>query len=201
MHPNTKYISLLHLDMSYNQLTSVPQNLAERSPLLKSLILDHNPINTIDFVDLTILEVLSLRNMPLLKSIDANAFGYIEGRKKRSDGTFCADIYISHCPLLKSLNEDAFKNVELCKVFFFYIKLNNKLYTEKIFQIDLSYNQLTIIPQTLLNWESLEGGINLQGNPLTCTCSQQWMLDIILKQLYENEGTQYLLKNLKYLFK
>lgn len=67
-------------------------------------------------------------------------------------------------------------------------------------QIDLSYNQLAIIPQTLLNWDSLEGGIDLQGNPLICTCSQQWMLDIILKQLYENEKTQNLLKNLRYIF-
>lgn len=119
--------------MSYNQLTSVPQGLAERSPLLKKLVLDHNPISTIDFVDLTILEVLSLRNMPLLKSIDAKAFSNIEGRKKRSDGTICAEIYVSHCPLLKAINEDAFKNVELCKVHFFYIKnIFKKLNKENI---------------------------------------------------------------------
>lgn len=117
VYPNTKLISLLYLDMSYNQLTSVPQGLAERSPLLKVLILDHNPINTIDFVDSTILEVLSLRNMPLLKSIDGKAFSNIEGRKNKSDGTFCAEIYLSHCPLLKSINENAFENVELCKVY------------------------------------------------------------------------------------
>lgn len=118
VYPNTKLISLLYLDMSYNQLTSVPQGLAERSPLLKVLILDHNPISTIDFVDPTILEVLSLKNMPLLKSIDGKAFSNIEGRKNRSDGTLCAEIYVSHCPLLKSINENAFENVEICKVFF-----------------------------------------------------------------------------------
>lgn len=119
VYPNTKLISLLYLDMSYNQLTSVPQGLAERSPHLKVLILDHNPISTIDFVDQTILEVLSLRNMPLLKSIDGKAFSNIEGRKNKSDGTtLCAEIYVSHCPQLKSINENAFENVEICKVFF-----------------------------------------------------------------------------------
>lgn len=118
IYPNTKLVSLLYLDMSYNQLTSVPQGLATRSPFLKVLILDHNPISTIDFADSTILEVLSLKNMPLLKSIDGKAFSNIEGRKNRSDGTLCAEIYVSHCPQLKTINENAFENVELCKVFF-----------------------------------------------------------------------------------
>lgn len=75
----------------------------------------------------------------------------------------------------------------------FKIKYNLK----NIFQVDLSYNQLANIPQKLLNWDSLEGGIDLQGNPLNCTCTQQWMLDIILKQLYEKEETQHLLTNLR----
>lgn len=80
---------------------------------------------------------------------------------------------------------------------YFTNKFKIKYNLKNIFQVDLSYNQLANIPQKLLNWDSLERGIDLQGNPLNCTCSQQWMLDIILKQLYEKEETQHLLTNLR----
>lgn len=43
----------------------------------------------------------------------------------------------------------------------------------------------------------IKGGIDLQGNPFVCNCSSQWMLDIILKQLYDNPEHQYYLIDLK----
>lgn len=46
-----------------------------------------------------------------------------------------------------------------------------------------------------MNWSSLSQGVNLQGNPIQCTCASQWMIDFLMPQLHANrEFHQYLLE-------
>jgi hypothetical protein len=63
-------------------------------------------------------------------------------------------------------------------------------------RLDLSYNRLANLPRNLTDWSQLEDGMDFQGNPFECTCNNQWMLDVILKTLYEKKEHQYLLKDL-----
>ena len=177
--PNTMFAKLEILDLSRNYLSAVPQNMNMRTPFLRDLILDGNRIETIEFVDKITLASLSLSYMPDLQQINAKSFSNLEGIKVRNDGSgTCFDLTISHNPKLHTINKNAFEGSNICR-------------------LDLSYNQLTSIPQNLTNWELLDDGIDLQGNPFSCTCDAQWMLDIILNQLYKNEKHQYLLADLK----
>ena len=115
--PGKTFQNLESLDISYNELTAVPQNLGSRAPKLVNLILDHNPIETIDFVESINVASLSFSNMPNLKALDAKTFKNVVATKIRNDGNgFCVDIKVSHCPLLYHINEHAFNGVELCKV-------------------------------------------------------------------------------------
>ena len=175
--PNTIFTQLDILDLSRNYLTAVPKNINIRIPFLRDLILDGNRIETIEFADKITLASLSLSYLPDLQKIDAKSFSNLEGIKVRN-GRTCFDLEISHNPKLHTINENAFEGNSICR-------------------LDLSYNQLTSIPQNLTNWELLDHGINLQGNPFNCTCNAQWMLDIILNQLYKKEKHQYLLADLK----
>ncbi|XP_055713771.1 protein artichoke-like isoform X2 [Phlebotomus papatasi] len=165
------------LDLSYNQLTSVPQGMSTRAPSLQTLILDHNPIETILFVDQITVGNLSLSNMPLIRSVDAKAFSAVSGRHSQENHT-CVSISISRCPLLQEIHEQAFEGVNLCK-------------------LDLSGNNLTKIPENLTNWSNLEDGIDFQDNPLDCSCSAQWMLDTVLNILYQRPEHQHYLSDLR----
>lgn len=176
--PNTQFRSLEKLDLSSNLLTSVPQNLNNISPLLRELILDSNQITSVYFTNRTTLAAISLSNMPNLETIEPRAFSNLAGLKIRPDGTTCIDIHVSHNPNLREIHETAFEGVELC-------------------QLDLSFNQLTKLPRNLTVWHSVHEGIDLQGNPLSCYCEDQWMLQEILTKLMINEQYQFLLHNLK----
>jgi Leucine-rich repeat (LRR) protein len=115
--PGRRFANLETLDISYNELTAVPQDLGNRAPNLATLILDHNPIETIDFVDHVSLAFVSLSNMPNLKTLDMRSFKNVVGTKVKGDGNgSCVDITVSHCPMLVQIHENAFAGVELCKV-------------------------------------------------------------------------------------
>ncbi|CAO1348990.1 unnamed protein product [Diamesa hyperborea] len=177
--PNTIFAELEILDLSRNYLTAVPQNMNMRTPFLRDLILDGNRIETIEFVDKLRLASLSLSYMPELQQINAKSFSNLQGIKVRNDGSgTCFDLTISHNPKLHTINEHSFEENNICR-------------------LDLSFNQLTSIPKNLTDWELIDDGIDLQGNPFICTCDAQWMLDIILNQLYKNVDHQYLLADLK----
>ncbi|XP_059617888.1 podocan-like protein 1 [Phlebotomus argentipes] len=165
------------LDLSFNQLTSVPQGMSVRTPALATLILDHNPIETILFVDPITVGNLSLSNMPLVSALHAKAFSPLRGRHAQENHT-CVSISISRCPLLHDIHEQAFQGVHLCK-------------------LDLSGNNLTKIPEHLTDWSNLEDGIDFQDNPLDCSCSAQWMLDTVLNQLYRKPQHQHFLSELR----
>lgn len=63
-----------------------------------------------------------------------------------------------------------------------------------IFQLNLSWNELTTLPENTFDWEKLEK-IDLQGNPWHCSCSMQWLLDKVVGKMYHSN--QELLQNLR----
>ncbi|XP_058821327.1 toll-like receptor 7 [Topomyia yanbarensis] len=166
---------LTELDLSFNLLTDVPRNLGQT---LSTLILDGNPMERIFFESKTPLKMLSLNAMPNLEELAAFAFWKLVGVDDLKERD-CVEVRISNCPKLRRIDSMAFaEENNLCK-------------------LDLSYNQLTSIPQNLTEWYSLYGGVNLQGNPLNCNCSEQWLVDEILPLLYEKDELQYLLDDLR----
>lgn len=177
--PNTQFFKLDKLDLSYNRLTSVPQNINSMTPLLHELILDGNQISSIYFAEKTTLGSISLSNIDSLELLEARAFSNLAGIKVTSHGSgTCVDIHVSHNKNLRKINEEAFDGVSLC-------------------MLDLSHNQLTTIPRNLTDWSQIKEGIDLQGNPFACYCAEQWMLTEILNKLYENDEHQFLLRDLK----
>lgn len=71
--PHVEYSELEILDLSFNAFTAVPQNLGTKAPKLDTLILDHNPIEIVDFVDPIYLRKLSMKNMPFMKDLSGSA--------------------------------------------------------------------------------------------------------------------------------
>ncbi|KAJ6617885.1 Leucine-rich alpha-2-glycoprotein, partial [Pseudolycoriella hygida] len=170
--PEVEYTELTILDLSFNAFTVVPKNLGEIASKLDTLILDHNPIERIDFEEPIYLRKLFMRNMPLLQEISAAALRNVDGQDD------CVEVVISHCEKLSNIDRNAMRHLDLCF-------------------LDLSYNNLSTIPESLTNWTLLTEGVDIQGNPFDCSCSEQWMLDVILQQLYLNESQQHLLYDLK----
>lgn len=177
--PNTQFFKLDKFDLSYNQLTIVPQNLNSMTPMLRDLVLDGNPISSVFFSKKTMLQSLSLSYMPNLERLESEAFINLSGVKMSPDesGT-CVDIHVAHNKYLWEIDSRAFEGVSIC-------------------QLDLSYNSLVTIPRNLTDWELIREGIDLQGNPLSCNCEDQWMLNEILDKLFEKLDTQFLLQELK----
>ncbi|KAG5675073.1 hypothetical protein PVAND_005008 [Polypedilum vanderplanki] len=177
--PDTQFLSLEYLDLSNNFLNEVPQNLHLITPLLKDIILDGNQISKIEFTEKTTLGSISLSNLSFLEKIEAGSFSNLLGTRVTKDGSeTCVNIKISNNENLIEIDENTFDGVRLC-------------------YLDLSYNQLTSIPQNLTDWEKIDYGFDLQGNPLQCICENEWMLSRLLKILYENEDFQYYLMELR----
>lgn len=72
--PEIQFTHLSVLDLSYNLFEDIPAELATYVPLLEELIMDNNPINMIKFGDKLRLSKLSLKNMPMITSIEAFTF-------------------------------------------------------------------------------------------------------------------------------
>lgn len=110
----------------------------------------------------------------------------------------CMEVVISHCEKLANIDRNAMRHLDLCYVCIRICSLISTTIGQCLnFQLDLSYNNLSSIPEQLTNWTKLTEGVDIQGNPFECSCSEQWMMDIILHQLYLNESQQHLLYNLK----
>lgn len=75
-----KFPELLTLDLSYNAFTTAPRQVALRAPLLDTLVLDANPIESIVFLEPVSLRRLSLSHMPLLRLIDNASLHYVGKR-------------------------------------------------------------------------------------------------------------------------
>lgn len=171
--PNTQFLQLEKLDLSYNLISSIPKNLYYVAPTLKHLILDGTQIENIEFEEMTILGSISLSHLPHLKRIQSGAFINLAGSHTTQDGSeTCIDLKISHNEHLSEIDEAAFDGLgRLC-------------------HLDLSYNNLTKIPQNLTDWKKIDYGVDLQGNPLSCSCEDEWIITSILNTLYNNEQLQ-----------
>lgn len=177
--PNAQFFKLDRLDLSYNHLTSVPQNLDSMTPMLHELILDGNRISSVHFEEKTMLGSISLKHMPNIELVESQAFSNLAGVRVSPDGSgTCVDIHLSHNENLREIDEGAFDGVDVC-------------------HLDLSYNQLATISRNLTDWSRIKDGIDLQGNPFSCNCEDQWMLNDILYKLYDNTDHQFLLTDLK----
>lgn len=90
----------------------------------------------------------------------------------------CVKLIISHCSKLNSINNSFLKVPDLC-------------------YLDLSYNNLHIIDHNWINWTSLHKGVNLQGNPIDCTCSSQWLIDFLVPLLHAKQQFHQYLSELR----
>lgn len=176
--PNTIFLQLEKLDLSYNLVDTVPKlNLI--APFLRDLILDGTQIERIEFDEKSILGSISLSYLPRLKKIETNAFANLTGSHvSRDKSENCIDLKISHNEFLTDIDQNAFEGLRIC-------------------YLDMSYNNLTTIPENLTDWAKIDFGVDLQGNPLSCTCVDQWMLESILNTLYYNDALQVLLLELR----
>lgn len=74
--PIVELFQLRYLDLSNNELTTVPQNMWFIAPILEILVLDYNPIAMVKF-GRTFLTQLSMSHMPRLTYLEANSFSQI----------------------------------------------------------------------------------------------------------------------------
>ncbi|XP_053608146.1 insulin-like growth factor-binding protein complex acid labile subunit [Plodia interpunctella] len=169
-----KLSNLINLDLSFNALKEIPKTLnAELLPSLKVLRLDGNPLETIYFKNILALKNLYLNDLEKLKVVDDKAFSNVVGRDE-TDGhemmdLSCFSLSLSNCRSLMEIRSRAFDGTSLC-------------------MLDLSKNNLTRLPRSLLPWAAVPEGVNLQGNPWACSCDMEWMLDDVLARMYDNNA-------------
>lgn len=176
--PKNSFPHLRSLDLSYNKFESIPELLGEIAPSLDSLDMTGNPIESLNFTTSIKVGRLVFKNLPKLTTIYDNSFENVTGRRSSLESEEYLDLIISHCPLFTTIEEGAFNGLNF-------------------YNLDLSYNQITTFPEQLTNWTTIPGELNLQGNPLSCNCADEWMMKEILNKLYEHSRTQYLMENLR----
>lgn len=173
--PSRRFSHVKALDLSFNRFEVIPEALGDD---LESLEMTGNPIQTLAFTAQITVGRLVFREMPLLTTIEAKSFENVTGRSSSLEFEPFVDLTISHCPLLTTIEAGAFEGL--------------------IFNdLDLSYNKIERFPETLTNWTAVTGVVDLQGNPLSCHCADEWMVKEILGKLYKDPKLQYLLENLR----
>ncbi|KAG7211504.1 hypothetical protein KM043_010773 [Ampulex compressa] len=173
--PNVTLHQLRVLDLSYNNLTNIPNSMSTINfPELRTLIVNGNSLKNIMFPDKLILHTLTASNIKSLKSINENVFSKLEAPQGE-----CIDLVVSNNEQLTLIHAEAFQHLNIC-------------------HLDLSNNHITQVSSQLISDDdnlSERFLINLQGNPFECNCSLQWMLDDIVPWLYHTDPT--LLENLR----
>nr|XP_022907209.1 leucine-rich repeat transmembrane protein FLRT3-like [Onthophagus taurus] len=154
---------LVKLDLSLNQIESIPETLID-SKRLEELIIDGNPIKNLTskngFPITKTLKVLKMSNMPNLIEIGANSLGNLINLE---------ELFIKNNNKLIKIDEKALVREEVETSIWPNLK-----------KLDLSDNKLTHLNFTFLGrWESLTS-LDLRGNPWTCECENQWMLDELI---------------------
>lgn len=162
--PNRLFPHLKALHLNDNKFETVPDLLGEMAPNLDVLEMTGNPIENLQFATPLTVSRLVFKHMPRLTSITRNSFEKVTGRSASLEFEPFLDLTISHCPQLTTIEEGAFDG----------LNFND---------LDLSYNQISRFPKTLTNWTTIPGDLNLQGNPLSCECADEWMMEEILNKL------------------
>lgn len=176
--PHRNFSLLRSLDLSFNRFEAIPEFLGSTMPNLVRLEMSGNPIEHLLFRSPITVSQLVFQNMPKLKVIRENSFENVTARPSSAEAEPLLDLDISHCPLLTTIEDGAFRGV----AFHDFI---------------LSRNNISHIPSSLTNWSTIEGVLDLQANPIDCSCASDWIMTEIVNKLYENSETQYLLEELR----
>lgn len=176
--PRKSFAHLKTLDLSYNKFDATPDQLGAIAPQLEQLDMTGNPLESLNFTSPITIGRLIFKNLPKLTVINELSFENVTGRRVTLESEAYLDLAISHCPLLTTIEDGAFEGLNF-------------------YDLDLSNNQITTIPESLTNWTTIPGRLDLQGNPLACDCGAEWMMKDILNKLYEDPKRQYLLEDLR----
>lgn len=182
----THLADLKSLNLSSNRIHSIPNGLGEYLSQLETMDLSNNVIEHLQeevFVGFSNLEYLNLRNNKI-RYIDTevftplNALDYIDISNNEMIQIF--DPYFENNKKLRVLlmsntwsstsfadEETAFRSLNELDL------LINTL--QSVETLDLSYNHLTTIPESLTHIPKLQS-INLQGNYWECTCEDRWVV-------------------------
>ncbi|KAJ8729890.1 hypothetical protein PYW07_016928 [Mythimna separata] len=176
MNIEKKLPSLYILDLSYNLITEIPKTISTQFfPNLEELHFDGNPIETVYFKNIVAVKSLYMNEMRLLTVVEEKAFSNVVGRlaDETKDDVNCFSLYLSNCPSLSEIKAGAFDGTSLC-------------------MLDISKNNLTYLPKSLVDWTAVSEGVNLQFNPWSCDCDMQWIVDELLPQMYATKHSRLL---------
>ncbi|EZA51072.1 Malignant fibrous histiocytoma-amplified sequence [Ooceraea biroi] len=166
--PDVSLKTLETLDLSYNELTLVPDSVCIKNfPSLKILRINGGHLKDVKLWSELRLEKFEVSFADAIERIEEETFHMLRERKNG-----CINIIISNNIKLSTIHENAFQHMNICS-------------------IDLSNNHFTYLPPKLFdvniynrNISNAEYLINLQGNPFICDCSLQWMLSELVPKLY-----------------
>uniref|UniRef100_A0A182QP22 LRRCT domain-containing protein n=1 Tax=Anopheles farauti TaxID=69004 RepID=A0A182QP22_9DIPT len=163
--------SVRRLDLSSNRLASFCSYCfpALEAIDLSSNYFDHFPLLS-NSTGVWSVRQIAFNRMPHLRSIEKVAFDGAANLK---------DLQISFCPRLSSIESNAFTEL---------LQLQ---------RLDLSYNGLQQFPRDMANWKTIKHGVNLQGNPINCNCTMQWLLDDVIPAMHTHRELHHLFENLR----
>uniref|UniRef100_A0A182SA49 LRRCT domain-containing protein n=1 Tax=Anopheles maculatus TaxID=74869 RepID=A0A182SA49_9DIPT len=157
------------LDLSSNRLASFCNNCF---PLLEELDLSSNYFENFPKFSTAMgtLRKVSFNRMPNLRSINKSAF---------EDAEHLQELEISLCPRLSTIESNTFTGLK------------------ELQRLDLSYNVLQQVPEDMINWKQIEQGVDLQGNPINCNCSMQWLVNKVIPAMHSHPELHKLFPELR----
>ncbi|XP_035907216.1 leucine-rich repeat neuronal protein 1-like [Anopheles stephensi] len=158
------------LDLSSNRLASF---CGDCFPLLEELDLSSNYFEEFPkFGKLTgaTIRKVSFNRMPNLRTLDKSAF---------EDTEHLQELEISFCPRLATIASHTFTGLK------------------ELERLDLSYNALQQVPEDMINWKAIKQGVDLQGNPINCNCSMQWLVDKVIPAMHSHRELHKLFPELR----
>lgn len=180
--------SLQSLNLSHNLITTVPNGLFDNLSSLKSLDISYNHITHLQ--EDVFLGLKSLRRLDLshnsIQYVDAEVFTHLEDLQSidlsQNEVIQFFEPYFKHNNNLRAIN---MSNTWVSKTFInenanrSYREMDGLISTLRAVEVlDLSDNQMTIIPETLSHVQRLTT-VYLNGNPWTCTCDDRWFSEWI----------------------